>query len=68
MFCPEFGGDYYMDFQEKLGRIFQKFSRKPRLSTTETCEISPYFLQFLFCTRIALKKSHKYFHMLIASR
>jgi len=37
-------------------RIFQKLSCKPRLSTTETCEISPYFLQFLFCARIALKK------------
>ena len=28
---------------------------KPRLSSTKTCEISPYFLQFLFCIRIALK-------------
>jgi len=26
------------------------------LSSTETCEISPYFLQFLFCARITLKK------------
>jgi len=39
-----------------FGRIFQKFSRKPRLSSTKTCEISPYFLHFLFCVRIALKK------------
>ncbi len=37
-------------------RIFQNFSRKLRLSSTKTCEISPYFLQFLFCVRIALKK------------
>ena len=38
------------------GRIFQTFSCKPRLTSTETCEISPYFLQFLFCVRITLKK------------
>jgi len=29
---------------------------KPRLSSTKTCEISPYFLQILFWVRIALKK------------
>ena len=36
------------NFWKKLFRenIFQKFYRKPRLSSTETCEISPYFLQF----------------------
>ena len=28
---------------------------KPRLSSTKTCEISAYFLQSLFCVRIALK-------------
>jgi len=39
-----------------FGRIFQKFSRKPRLPSTEICEILPYFLQFSFCVRIALKK------------
>ena len=37
-----------------FGRIFQKFSHKPRRST-KTCEISLYFMQFLFCIRIALK-------------
>ena len=37
-------------------RIFQKFSLKPRLSSTKTREISPCSLQFLFCIRIALKK------------
>jgi len=40
-----------------FGKIYQKFSYKPRLSSTKTCEISPYFLQFLFCVRIALKNS-----------
>jgi len=40
-----------------FGRIFQKFSRKPRLSSsTKTCELSPYFLRFLFCGCIALEK------------
>jgi len=37
-------------------RIFQKFCAKPRLSSSKTCEISPYFLQFFFRVRIALKK------------
>ena len=43
-------------FRKKLflGEFFS--SRKPRLSSTKTCEISPYFLQFLLCVRIALKK------------
>jgi len=39
-----------------LGIIFQKFSCKPSLSATNTCEILPYFLQYLFCIRILLKK------------
>jgi len=49
-FLRENLGKYY------FGTIFHKFSRKPRLSSTKTCEISPYFLQFLFYVRIALKK------------
>jgi len=45
------------DFRKNyFGRIFPTFSCKPRLSSTKTCEISPYFLQFLLCVRIALKK------------
>jgi len=39
-----------------FSRIFQKFSCKPRLFSSKTCEISPYILQFLFCVRIAQKK------------
>nr|XP_007133880.1 hypothetical protein PHAVU_011G216800g [Phaseolus vulgaris]ESW05874.1 hypothetical protein PHAVU_011G216800g [Phaseolus vulgaris] len=35
---------------------FSEISCKPRLSSTETCEISPYFRQFLFWVRIALKR------------
>ena len=56
-FCPEFSEDSCVEFQEKnyFGRIFQKISCKPRLSSTKTCLILPYFLQFLFCVRIALK-------------
>jgi len=45
------------NFGKKLFR--EKFSEilcKQRLSSTKTCEISPYFLQFLFSVRIALKK------------
>jgi len=32
--------------QNHFGRIFQKFCAKPRLSSSKTCEILPYFLQF----------------------
>jgi len=39
-----------------LRENFSEISRKPRLSTTETCEISPYLLQFLFWVRIVPKK------------
>ena len=39
-----------------FGRIFRKFCANQRLSSTETCEISPYFRQFLFWVHIALKR------------
>jgi len=57
-FCPKFSGDSYVEIQEKnyFGRIFLKFLRKQRLSFTKTCEISPYFLQFLFYVHSAVKK------------
>jgi len=42
--------------QNHFGIIFQKFCAKPRLSSTKTCKISPYFLQFFFRVHIALKK------------
>ena len=45
------------NFWKKLFREnFQKFSRKLRLSSTKSCEILAYFLQFLYCVFIALKK------------
>jgi len=45
-----------VEFQEKTisGEILENLC-KPRLSSTETCGISPYFLQFLFWVRIVLK-------------
>ena len=56
-FGPKFSGDSYVGFQEKLFREnFLEILCKPRLSSTETCEISPYFRQFLFWVRIALKR------------
>jgi len=57
-FCPKFSGDSYVQFQEKklFLEIFLEFLCKLRLSYTKTCEISPYFRQFLFWVRIALKK------------
>ena len=45
------------NFRKKLFREnFSEILCKPRLSSTKTCEISPYFLQFLFWVRIAMKK------------
>jgi len=43
-FCPKFSGDSWLEFEEKtiLGEFFRNFV--------------PYFLRFLFCVRIALKK------------
>jgi len=35
---------------------FSEILCKPRLSSTKTCEISPYFRQFLFWVRVALEK------------
>ena len=53
------------NFRKKLCREnFSKFLCKPRLSSTETCEISPYFLKFYSESVLRWKNSHKYFHML----
>ena len=56
-FCPKLSGDSYVEFQKKV--FWENFSEilcKPRLSSTENCEISPYFRQLLFWVRIALKR------------
>jgi len=45
------------NFRKKVFREnFLEILCKPRLSSTNTCEISPYFRQFLFWVRVALKK------------
>jgi len=51
-----------------IGRIFQIFSRKTRLSCTKTCEILPYLLQFYSLSVLRWKNSHKNFHVLFAPR
>jgi len=44
------------NFRKKLfPENFSEILCKPRLSSTKICEISPYFRQFLFWVRIALK-------------
>ena len=43
-----------MEFQEKT--ISGEFFTQTKAISTKTCEISAYFLQFLFCIHIALKK------------
>jgi len=48
-FCPKFSGDSYVDLQGKTisGEFFRNFlTNQGRLSSTKTCEILPYFLQF----------------------
>ena len=50
------------------GRIFQKFCWKPRLSSTETCEISPYFLQFYSGSVVRWKNSQKHFHIVVCTQ
>jgi len=45
------------NFRKKLFRKnFSEILCKPRLSSTKTCEISPYFWQFLFWVRVVLEK------------
>ena len=61
-----------LNFRKKLFREnFSEILCKLRLSSTETCEISLYFLQFFlgpYCVEIFWNKSCKYFHMLFAPR
>ena len=57
------------NLRKKLFREnFSKILCKPRLSSTKSCEISPYFLQFYFRSVLRWKNSHRYFHMLFAHR
>ena len=45
--CLKFSRDSYMEFQEKtISGEFSEILCKPRLSSTKTCEILSYFLQF----------------------
>ena len=49
--------NFTWNFGKKLFREnFSEILCEPRLSSTEPCEISPYFLQFSFWVRIAVKK------------
>jgi len=52
-----FSGDSYVEFQEKSisGEFFGN-SVQTKASSTKTCEIPPYFMQFLFWVHIVLKK------------
>jgi len=56
-------------FRKKLFREnFSEILYNPRLSSTKTCEISTYFLQFYSGSILRWKNSHKSFHMLFAPR
>jgi len=68
-FCPKFSGDSYAEFQEKpFLEFFSEILCKPRLPSSKTCEISPYFLQFFFGAVLRLINSPKYFRILFAPR
>jgi len=57
------------NFRKKLFREnFSEILCRPRLFSTENCEISPYFLKFYSRTVLCWKNSHKYFHMLFAPK
>jgi len=47
---------------------FSEILCKPRLSSSKTCEISPYFLKFFSASVLRWKNSHRYFRMLFAPR
>jgi len=69
VFCPKFMEILTWNFREKLfPDNFSEILCKPRLYSTETCEILPNFLKFYFGSVLRWKNSHKYFHMLFAPR
>jgi len=45
-----------ISWENHVRRIFQKFCAKPRLSSSKTCEILPYFLQFFSGSVLRWKK------------
>jgi len=56
-------------FRRKPFRVnFSEILCKPRLSSSKTCEISPYFLHFFSGSVLRWKRSHKYFRMFFAPR
>ena len=68
-FVPNSVGILMWNFRKKLFREnFSEILCKPRLSSTETCEILPYFLQFYYGSVFRWKNLDKYFHMLFAPR
>ena len=57
------------NFMKKLFREnFSEILCRPRLSSTKTCEISPYFRQFLFWIRIALNKFTQVLSYVVCTR
>jgi len=68
--CPKFSGNFYIEFQEKniLVECFRNFRANQGYPNTETCEILPYFLQFLFCVCIALKKFTQVFSYVVCTQ
>jgi len=58
------------DFKKKI--FWKKFSeilfKTKVISPTESCEISPYFLQFYSKSGLHWKKLHNYFHMFVSTQ
>ena len=67
-FCPKFSPDSYVEFQEKIlpGPFFWNFVKNQGYPLAKFVKFSPTFCNFIQCSKIALKNSHKYFHVLIA--
>ena len=55
-------------WKKTISGVLSEILCKPRLSSTETCEILPYFLQFYSGSILCWKNSHKYFRMFFVPR
>ena len=54
--------------KNKFRENFSEILCGPRLSSTKTCEISPYFPKLYSGSVLRWKNSHEYFHVLFAHR
>jgi len=67
-FWPKFSPYSYVEFQEKIiSRIFfWNFVKNQGYPLVKFVKFGPPFCNFIMCWKIALKNSHKYFHVLFS--